>query len=62
MKYIPEINDNIPISIRLSSDLPEAHHNLEHSPYAQGLPLGWIVVGETSLNKSLSTKEQCYRF
>ena len=57
MKYLPEINDNIPISILIGKDLLDAHDVLEqctgvrNSPYAQRLLLGWVVVGESCLHK-----------
>ncbi|VDI42552.1 Hypothetical predicted protein [Mytilus galloprovincialis] len=55
--YIPEIDDTAPILLLIGHDLPEAHHVIEqltgptYSPYAQTLRLGWMMVGETCLNR-----------
>lgn len=54
---IPEIDNAAPVVLLIGRDLPEAHHVLEqttgprNSPYAQKLSLGWVVIGETCLNK-----------
>lgn len=56
-KYLPEIDDFVQIMLSIGRDLSEAHHDLEqftgpcHSPYAQRLLLGWVVVGEACLSQ-----------
>lgn len=55
---IPKINENAQILLLLGRDIPDVHHVLEQrlgprgSPYAQRLPLGWVVVGEVCLGSS----------
>ncbi|XP_046580120.1 uncharacterized protein LOC124287661 [Haliotis rubra] len=59
-KHIPELDDSSQIELLLGRDLLEAHHILEQitgprgSPYAQRLPLGWVIVGEACLGKAHS--------
>lgn len=55
--YIPEMVQSSEILLLIGRDLIEVHHVLEQrtgprgSPYAQKLPLGWVVIGETCLGK-----------
>lgn len=54
---IPEVDENIPILLLIGRDTPEAHHVEEqrtgarNSPFGQKLTLGWVIVGESCLNK-----------
>ncbi|XP_062583636.1 uncharacterized protein LOC134245361 [Saccostrea cucullata] len=54
---IPEVDKNVPILTLIGRDTPEAHHVAEqqtgprNSPFAQRLTLGWVIVGESCLNK-----------
>ncbi|XP_070188491.1 uncharacterized protein [Littorina saxatilis] len=56
-KRIPPLDKQIPIALLIGRDLPEAHHVLEQivgppkSPFAQRLPLGWVIIGDVCLNK-----------
>ncbi|XP_056000356.1 uncharacterized protein LOC130048119 [Ostrea edulis] len=56
-KDIPEVDEDIPILLLIGRDIPEAHHVLEqrtgarNSPFGQRLTLGWVIVGESCLNK-----------
>ena len=53
--FIPSLDTEASILLLIGRDLPEAHHVLDQrvgpigSPYAQKLPLGWVVIGETCL-------------
>ncbi|XP_062592960.1 uncharacterized protein LOC134254474 [Saccostrea cucullata] len=57
-QHIPALDDEASISLLIGRDLLEAHHILEQrlgytgSPYAQRLCLGWVIVGESCLNKT----------
>ncbi|KAK3099229.1 hypothetical protein FSP39_001287 [Pinctada imbricata] len=52
---IPSLDSEARISLLIGRDLLKAHHVLEQltgsdsQPYAQRLPLGWTIVGETCL-------------
>ena len=54
---IPEPRQDADIELLIGRDLISAHHvldqrfNTEGLPYAQKLPLGWIIIGETCLGK-----------
>ncbi|XP_052062914.1 uncharacterized protein LOC127702663 [Mytilus californianus] len=54
---IPPIEENCQILLLIGRDLIEAHHVLDQrigpprTPYAQQLKLGWVVIGETCINK-----------
>ncbi|KAK7093723.1 uncharacterized protein [Littorina saxatilis] len=54
---IPQIHGRAPIALLIGRDLPEAHHVTEQvtgppmSPFAQCLPLGWVIVGDVCLNR-----------
>ena len=49
--FIPSLDAEASILLLIGRDLPEAHHVLDQrtgprgSPYAQQLPLGWVVIG-----------------
>lgn len=55
--HIPAFDNQSDILLLIGRDLLEAHHVLDqrigprNSPYAQRLPLGWVVVGESCLGK-----------
>ena len=58
--YIPEIDNQANIDLLIGRDLVGVHHVLDHRksnerngnlPYAQKLPLGWIIIGEVCLGK-----------
>ncbi|XP_063397214.1 uncharacterized protein LOC134681506 [Mytilus trossulus] len=55
---IPQIDENCEILLLLGRDIIEAHHVMDQrigprgSPYAQKLPLGWTIIGETCLDKT----------
>ena len=52
---IPPLDDDAKIVLLLDRDLLKAHHVLDQrigadsAPYAQTLPLGWTIVGESCL-------------
>lgn len=54
---IPKLQPDADIELLIGRDLIDAHHVLAHRigdnglPYAQKLPLGWVIIGETSLGK-----------
>lgn len=54
---IPEIDNDSEIELLIGRDLISAHHVLEHRvaprelPYAQSLPLGWVIIGNVCLGK-----------
>lgn len=54
---IPELQPDADIELLIGRDLIDAHHVLDHRigvnglPYAQKLPLGWVIIGETCLGK-----------
>lgn len=56
-KFIPPLNAESKILLLIGRDLIEAHHVQDQivephdSPYAQKLPLGWTIIGETCLGK-----------
>ncbi|XP_021372002.1 uncharacterized protein LOC110462387 [Mizuhopecten yessoensis] len=55
--HIPEVDQQANIELLIGRDLIEAHHVLDHRigtnglPYAQRLPLGWVIIGEVCLGK-----------
>ena len=54
---IPPLDNDSSILLLIGRDVIDAHHVLDQrigpkgSPYAQLLPLGWVVIGETCLGK-----------
>ena len=53
--FIPHIDDSNRIELLIGRDLINAHIVLEHGigvPYAQKLPLGWVLIGDTCLGKA----------
>ncbi len=54
---IPPLDEDAEILLLIGRDLIDAHHVLDHrigppnSPYAQKLPLGWVVIGDVCLGK-----------
>ncbi|XP_050419153.2 uncharacterized protein LOC126832434 [Patella vulgata] len=54
-EFIPPVDDLVNIQLLIGRDLIEAHHVLDqrigprNSPYAQQLPLGWVIIGEACL-------------
>jgi len=54
---IPSLDDGADILLLVGRDVTDAHHVLDqrigppNSPYAQKLPLGWVIIGETCLGK-----------
>ncbi|XP_052233135.1 uncharacterized protein LOC127845995 [Dreissena polymorpha] len=61
----PELMENPHIGLPIGRDIPEAHHVLEQVlgdqkqlPFAQKLPLGWVLVGEVCLGQ-LHMDETC---
>ena len=55
---IPEMDTNSKILLLLGRDITDVHHVLDQrvgpkgSPFAQRLPLGWVIVGEVCLGDS----------
>lgn len=53
---IPPIDDSANILLLIGRDLLRAHHILDQirgtssQPYAQQLPLGWVIIGEACLD------------
>lgn len=56
-KHLSPLDDSCSIMLLICRDLTEAHHVHDQklgplkAPYAQRLKLGWVVVGETCLDK-----------
>lgn len=56
-RYIPPLDEQSDILLLIGRDLLESHHVLDqrigpkNSPYAQQLPLGWVIIGESCLGK-----------
>ena len=56
-RFILPLDENSDIELLIGRDLISAHHVLDHRmghdslPYAQKLPLGWVVIGEVCLGK-----------
>ncbi|XP_068213687.1 uncharacterized protein [Palaemon carinicauda] len=54
---ISPIDDNCQILLLIGRDLIKAHHVIDQrfgsqrAPYAQQLKLGWVIIGETCINK-----------
>ncbi|XP_052089785.1 uncharacterized protein LOC127726448 [Mytilus californianus] len=54
---IPDIDNQSEIQMLIGRDLIRAHHVIEHRvgadevPYAQRLPLGWVIVGNVCLGR-----------
>lgn len=59
---IPELHSDVQILLLLGRDFIECHHVLGqrigrgNAPYAQRLSLGWVIIGETCLEKIHVTK------
>eukprot|EP00105_Crassostrea_gigas_P017145 XP_011434807.1 PREDICTED: uncharacterized protein LOC105333498 [Crassostrea gigas] len=57
-QYISPLDDSVQILLLIGRDVIQAHHVLDQSigpdntPYAQILPLGWAIIGETCLDSS----------
>ncbi|XP_062583176.1 uncharacterized protein LOC134244932 [Saccostrea cucullata] len=57
-QYIPPLDDGAQIMLLIGRDVIQAHHVLDqrigpaNAPYAQKLPLGWAIIGETCLGSS----------
>lgn len=57
LNNIPPIDPKANIALLIGRDLPQAHHILEQvigpptAPFAQLLPLGWVIIGDVCLNK-----------
>lgn len=57
--FIQPIDENCKIMLLIGRDLPEAHHICDqrtdpenyNAPYAHQLKLGWVIIGETCLDK-----------
>ncbi|XP_069114175.1 uncharacterized protein [Argopecten irradians] len=55
---IPPVDNTARISMLIGRDVIRAHHVLDqrigptNTPYAQKLPLGWVVIGETCLGRT----------
>lgn len=54
-KYLPKLDSNAKVELLMGRDVPEVHHVLDQvlggqgKPFAQHLPLGWVVIGEVCL-------------
>lgn len=54
---IPPIDNQADMLILIGRDLPEIHHVMDqrigpkNTPYAQCLPLGWVIIGEACLGR-----------
>ncbi|KAK3082605.1 hypothetical protein FSP39_000384 [Pinctada imbricata] len=54
------INNACNIELLIGRDLVESHFILEHrigKPYAQKLPLGWVIIGNVCLDKTHATSK-----
>lgn len=57
-QHIPALDEEADILLLIGRDLLDAHHVLEQrlgpraTPYAQRLRLGWVIVGESCLNRT----------
>ncbi|CAC5401470.1 unnamed protein product [Mytilus coruscus] len=55
--YLPALDPSCKVELLIGRDLPEVHHVTEQilggkgEPFAQKLPLGWVVIGEVCLGK-----------
>lgn len=55
--HIPELDQSAEISLLVGRDLPEVHHvksqaiGPKQTPFAQELPLGWVIIGEVCLGQ-----------
>ncbi|XP_048734152.2 uncharacterized protein LOC125650167 [Ostrea edulis] len=56
-RHIPELEQSAEISLLVGRDLPEVHHvksqaiGPRQTPFAQELPLGWVIIGEVCLGR-----------
>ncbi len=56
-EHIPAIEEDAEILLLIGRDLTRVHHVLDQClgpvnlPYAQKLPLGWVIVGEACLER-----------
>ncbi|XP_071100525.1 uncharacterized protein [Haliotis cracherodii] len=54
---IPPVDESADILLLIGRDLIQAHHVYDHrigqgkTPYAQKLPLGWVIIGESCIGK-----------
>jgi hypothetical protein len=50
--YLPDLEPRIKVELLIGRDIPEIHHVHEQilgdkgKPFAQKLPLGWVIIGE----------------
>lgn len=55
--FIPPIDENCEILLLIGRNVPLSHHILDqrlgsqNAPYAQKLNLGWVVIGETCVDR-----------
>jgi hypothetical protein len=55
--YLPALEPSIKVELLIGRDIPEIHHVHEQilgdkgKPFAQKLPLGWVIIGEVCLGK-----------
>jgi hypothetical protein len=55
--YLPALEPRIKVELLIGRDIPEIHHVHEQilgdkgKPFAQKLPLGWVIIGEVCLGK-----------
>ncbi|XP_061191733.1 uncharacterized protein LOC133199970 [Saccostrea echinata] len=60
--HIPELDQSAEISLLVGRDLPEVHHvksqaiGPRQTPFAQELPLGWVIIGEVCLGRFHSSR------
>ncbi|XP_062610110.1 uncharacterized protein LOC134271902 [Saccostrea cucullata] len=56
--FILPVNEDVEIELLIGRDLIMAHHvldqriSVDHSPYAQRLPLGWVILGPVCLGNA----------
>lgn len=61
--FIPPQDRNVNVELLIGRDLPDVHHvrdqitGSQGQPFAQRLPLGWIVIGEICIGKVHPPKE-----
>ncbi|XP_062592880.1 uncharacterized protein LOC134254337 [Saccostrea cucullata] len=60
--HIPDLDQTAEISLLVGRDLPEVHHvkgqviGPRQTPFAQELPLGWVIIGEVCLGQFHSSR------
>ncbi|XP_052688921.1 uncharacterized protein LOC128167316 [Crassostrea angulata] len=61
--FIPPLDRNVNVELLIGRDLTDVHHVREQitgsqgQPFAQRLPLGWVVIGEICIDKVHPPKE-----